>query len=508
MSDQILHAGNFSLIYQEGFLRRISINGNEILRMMYFALRDENWWTFPHIITNEQINSSPNHFEISYKCNQIKESKNVLQWNCSLRGDASGRIEFEIRGTVLEDTLKNRAGFCLLHPIRKLAGQSCTIEHPDGTSTASSFPFWVDPENPFKDISGMEWEEENFRFQLKFEGDVFETEDQRNWTDGSFKTFCTPLSIPFPVMIRKDQVIHQKITFIPSPLTKTKMAETRVLPVNEKNEMPVIGIAASTEADLLTDQAIQNLRALRLHHYRIDLDPSNQNWKTRLSLDALNAKLLDLDLEIALVLSDHFISEFDNVKEELLHLPVRVQQLLLLSQNKLVTDQSLINYSSVIRNILPQTKIGAGTDYNFTELNRNRFKDEPLDFISFAIQPQEHAFDNMSIMENTEAESDVVLSAKNIYPNKFIHISPITLRKRYNPYASKPEFKVLQADQRRDPRQSQEFCAEFLTAALTELRNAGTASVTLFQTVGGQGILSVDGIPFPVYDAIHKFSSR
>ena len=29
-------------------------------------------------------------------------------------------------------------------------------------------------------------------------GDVFEMEDQRNWTDASFKTYCTPLRQPFP----------------------------------------------------------------------------------------------------------------------------------------------------------------------------------------------------------------------------------------------------------------------------------------------------------------------
>ena len=32
-------------------------------------------------------------------------------------------------------------------------------------------------------------------------GDVFEIEDQRNWTDGSFKTYSTPLSLPFPVPV-------------------------------------------------------------------------------------------------------------------------------------------------------------------------------------------------------------------------------------------------------------------------------------------------------------------
>ena len=36
-----------------------------------------------------------------------------------------------------------------------------------------------------------------------FNGETFEMEDQRNWTDASFKTYCTPLSLPYPIKIIK-----------------------------------------------------------------------------------------------------------------------------------------------------------------------------------------------------------------------------------------------------------------------------------------------------------------
>ena len=50
------------------------------------------------------------------------------------------------------------------------------------------------------------------RFKVIMEGDTFETEDQRNWTDASFKTYCTPLGLPFPVEIKKGDVVEQSIT--------------------------------------------------------------------------------------------------------------------------------------------------------------------------------------------------------------------------------------------------------------------------------------------------------
>lgn len=36
-------------------------------------------------------------------------------------------------------------------------------------------------------------------------------EDQRNWTDASYKTFCTPLHLPYPVRVRKGVRIDQAV---------------------------------------------------------------------------------------------------------------------------------------------------------------------------------------------------------------------------------------------------------------------------------------------------------
>ena len=47
---------------------------------------------------------------------------------------------------------------------------------------------------------------------MRFAGDVFEMEDQRNWTDASYKTYCTPLALPFPVEIPEGARISQSVT--------------------------------------------------------------------------------------------------------------------------------------------------------------------------------------------------------------------------------------------------------------------------------------------------------
>ena len=36
-------------------------------------------------------------------------------------------------------------------------------------------------------------------------------EDQRNWTDASFKTYCTPLARPFPVPVQAGDRVDQRV---------------------------------------------------------------------------------------------------------------------------------------------------------------------------------------------------------------------------------------------------------------------------------------------------------
>jgi hypothetical protein len=56
--------------------------------------------------------------------------------------------------------------------------------------------------------------------------------------------------------------------------------------------------------------------------------------------------------------------------------------------------------------------------------------------VSFSINQQEHAFDNVSIIENLEGQYEAVHSAKHLYPDKPIHVSPLTFRRCNNHYAT------------------------------------------------------------------------
>ncbi len=56
------------MIYENGNLRYISDGKNEIIRMIYPAVRDREWLTINPEITAETIEVNESSFRIEYKC--------------------------------------------------------------------------------------------------------------------------------------------------------------------------------------------------------------------------------------------------------------------------------------------------------------------------------------------------------------------------------------------------------------------------------------------------------
>jgi D-apionolactonase len=503
----ILHAGPIELLYEDGFLRYLKANDVEVLRMIYFALRDENWVTFKPWIENEHIKAEQNSFQIRYRCLNKKDDRVIISWDTLIEGKDDGTITFEIKGDVHQDVWKNRAGFCVLHPIGKhITGQPVEIIHPDGNKTSSKFPVRIDPENPFKNIQHMRWFTTDMWFRLDFEGDIFETEDQRNWTDASFKTFCTPLDLPKPALLKKGDTIHQKVVFkpestidnIPTPANEIKVAKTK-----EQHQIPALGIGASRVE--ITDAVAERFKYLPFSIYRIDIRFSDKNWVSKFSFDCVNGAKLKLKSEIVLHLTDDYKNELEAFVMLCLQNRLAIESVLLLHAEKPSTPQNIIDYSSTIKQQLPQVKLGAGTDYNFRELNTNRFNPKGLDFVCYSIQPQEHAFDDKSVMETLEAQKETVLSAKAIYPGLAIHVSPVTLKKRSNPYASS-EDKSLSIEQQADERLHTQYGAEWTIGSITHLAEAGVASVTYFEATGLLGFMDEYGNLYPVAEQLKSLA--
>ena len=89
-----------------------------------------------------------------------------------------------------------------------MAGKALRVTDADGALQQTLFPAQISPGQPVQDIRGLTHSVGGVKVDLGFAGDIFEMEDQRNWTDASFKTYCRPLSLPRPYRIKAGEEVN------------------------------------------------------------------------------------------------------------------------------------------------------------------------------------------------------------------------------------------------------------------------------------------------------------
>ncbi|MEM9829628.1 MAG: hypothetical protein AAF944_03270 [Bacteroidota bacterium] len=490
-----LTAGSLKCQYEEGNLRYIQIGNIELLRMIYSAVRDRNWDTITPNISKEKVTQHHDHFTITYDCQYQRGEIDFLA-HYRIRGEADGNITFSMDGKALSTFRRNRVGFCVLHPA-SAAGMDCQITHTDETSSEARFPTPISPHQPFQDIQRMQWSPtDEIIASLEFTGDIFETEDQRNWTDDSFKTYCTPLDLPFPVTVHQGEKIRQKVTLRlkKAPANITADSQSLQLVVSEEEiPLPPIGIGRSTEFDTLTSSEIDLLQKIHFSHYRIDLHLHEPDWTEKWKRSVAEAQALTWSLEVALHFGNQSAEQLESfLKVTSINL---VSSILIFEEARKVASIDLLNQVvPKLRQHFPHAKIGSGTDYFFTELNRDRLPPKGLGSLTYSINPQVHHFDNQSLIETLQAQAYTVESAQQFANGTPVRVSPVTLKMRRNPNATgadpTPDSTVLPPSV--DTRQMSLFGAGWTVGSLRNLIQSGVKSITYFETVGRKGILAGD----------------
>jgi hypothetical protein len=506
-----LQAGPVGMVYEAGFLRYLKVGGSEILRMIYFAVRDHNWDTIEGVLKNVEIDQNEGNFRISYT--SVHQNGLVdITFLCSISGDENGHIAFSIEGTAASTFKKNRIGFCVLHPIAECIGKPCAIENGNGHKANLQFPDRISPHQPFKDIRSMQWAvNEDYFAKIEFYGDIFETEDQRNWTDASYKTYCTPLDIPFPVEIRPGDKVSQKVILDMVPVradTPIKSKEN-VLSFSLKNDLgfslPGLGCGASTVYDQLDERSIEKIRALQLDHIRWDLYLSKEDLQSQMESIQMETRKSGTSACLVLFFDKNPEVEYVKFVSMFRIFPVRTSHIILFSTIRKTTPDPLItSLVNRIRRDFPGTLVGGGTNAYFAELNRERIDHRHLDFVAYSINPQVHAFDHTSLTETLEAQQDTVKCASSLYPGKDIMVSPVTLKPRFNPNATGEEFLPLPGElpAQVDVRQMSLYGACWTLASIKYLAEAGARWVTYFETAGWKGLMQ--GLESPRVQTLFK----
>ncbi len=511
-----MRAGKLTMLYSEGSLRYISCGNMEIIRMIFAAVRDRNWLTVKPVITVKNIDRTENSFSVVINCIYQSDEINFCS-DYLITGGADNTISFEMKGNVLEKSVRNRIGLCVLHPVE--GGKSCVIEHSDGSREQTGFPSEVSPNQVFRNIKSMSWISGSASCRLDFEGDVFETEDQRNWSDASFKTYSTPLSLPYPVTLEKGTVIFQKITFraegnFDGDDEQDGITQVKLFP-DVTYRLPSIGICQSSRPAPLGKKEIKLLRSIKFDHYRADLHLYRPEWQVKATQASVESSDLGYQMELALFTDDGApgqIKEFIRWYEEK---RPSVSSLLLYHKSLPVTPDPLaLEVIPMLKESIPGIRIATGTNANFAQINRNRPGETGNDNICYSVHPQEHASDNLTLAENLAAQAYTVQSARVFAGEKGVLVSPVTIQRRFNANSSLHELPRTgpELPPQIDSRIMSLFGACWTLGSIKNLSEAGAESITYYETAGERGIIqgetdsmwpssfpSARGMIFPLY---------
>jgi D-apionolactonase len=511
-----LKAGPLTMIFEPdtAFLRHVRLGDFEVVRAIYAAVRDENWATVLPQLSNLQTQIDKDSFRLSFDVRCHKDHIDFF-WRGIITGESNGRIAYTFDGEAKSAFLRNRIGICVLHPITECAGKPLAIRHDDGSSEQGTFPKEIAPQQPFKEIRGLSYEvHAGIRAELSFAGDIFEMEDQRNWSDASFKTYCSPLRIPIPQQVNPCDKVHQVCTLTLGGTVKPvlpvvqgrpaqiSIATTPVFP------LPPIGFCIARDAEPLTPREIERLKALRPAHLRVDLRLSDPRHVEMLERAAKESRDIGAPLHVAVIVTNDAEQQLRRLRGEMDRVKPNASLWLVFHEAEEATSERWLAMArDVLQSYAPGVLFAAGTLDWFTEVNRNRPAPDAPWFPCYSLTPQVHAFDNTTIVENLEAQAFTVQSAKKFAPKPVV-ISPITLRMRDKFGTHKTGFPPDV-----DARQMSLFGAGWTIGSISRLAMTGHIhSLTYYETKGWRGLMesergatmpkhfpSTPGAVFPLY---------
>jgi hypothetical protein len=505
----LLRAGPLSALFVNGALRNIRLQDVEVIRGLYFLIRDRNWSTVVPELHDLVIDRKAGGFRVSFVCRGVTPSDGQsLDWHGLITGSAGQGIAFEAHATPDTDFVTCRTGFIVLHPLEKVVGCPVTIEHTDGHKSAAQFPDRVDPLQSFFDVRAMTHEPiPGIRATCRMEGGAWETEDHRNWLDASFKTYYRPLALPWPYTVPAGEKIEQSVslTFSPS-IAKLKPLEpdpVTTVAVGDRTgaAMPEIGLAVTPEdldgslaaTSAVRDAAVQTL-AVRVSSDTVDLP-----GVLRRAAQLAAATGAAATLEIVLAGKDAPDVELDLVAvataaAELQPRAVVVSPAVDLKSYPPSVDRPpslpLDTIYAAARRAFPGVPLGGGMFSYFTELNRRRPPAHLLEFVQHATASIVHAADDRSVMETLESLPHVFRSTRAFIGNAGYRVGPANIGMGFNPYGASttPNPDNLRSTMvTSDPRQRALFGAAWAAGYLARAAQGGVDGVTLMAPTGPFG---------------------
>ncbi|WP_420458774.1 hypothetical protein [Neolewinella sp.] len=447
-SDSIRHfrTGAINFTLKGGRLRALTCYGEEIFSLVGLALRDPNWGTIPLRVGEPTIVEHSNHRQISYTAENHLNGARVFGWSVTLIL-AANRLSVAVAGECLTPYRANRAGMYLRIAPATAAGQPASIHHPDGSITDTSFPTFISPHQPMQRVAGLHWNTPGgTHIELSLDGEMFEMEDERNWTDDAFKLYAPPLDQPFPVAYHRGDRIVQSLTLAIYP--------------SQEGFRPLPRLHGCTP--LYAREPAQRLAVTRR-----DVLPGG-----------VVPAVFRSPVHLAFVLGGEPVAELRKLLPLVPTLGVGFVSVATVA-DKMLTGDTLRELFPLLQQSFPHIPRGFGSAFYFTELNRFPPPDDlDYDFVYFGNAALVHETDEWSIIETAAGQAATVCAARARYPRQEVWVSPLSLYPRFNPNRT-DGGRATEEVYRPERQLHDDFIAGWVLRCLLHLAEAGCATVEL-----------------------------
>lgn len=554
----LVEASGWALELRGDEIADIGFGGVPLLRAIRPVLRDRDWNTVPVRVVAQEVTAWSVTSTLAFDDGAI-----VAEARLSLQVGA-GLLHVGLDLTFGADCETNRAGLVVLHRPDD-AGTRVDVRHSDGSVEHGRWPTTISPHQPFRDIAGFAWERDGLRATLDLSGDVFENEDQRNWTDASFKTYSTPLARPFPVQQSAGATVHQEARLAvaagavgthtgeigagefvqagtpagegetapgagsatsngPGPAVAPDIAPTQVRP----GRSAASGVYRGRDDDVLTvsDKVVGEVPPLSLgaalyppppslaalaaeaglyDSVLVELTGDDAHWANLLVTAHAQAEALGAGLDVRLVTDDPH-----TVERWVRRLPPGVVRMAAFDPVGHLSTPPLVDALwATTRDAGLDAEVLVGTRAYFTELNR-RIDDLPSggDAVTFSLTPQMHASEIPHLLDSLAMQRLVARDAARLAAGRPLRIGPITLARRFNAVAtSGPVDPATEAHRGTDPLLDTAFAAAWTLASVSALGVDAVAGLCFYETAGPRGITDAAGRK-PVGDVLRHLAHR
>jgi len=411
--------GNDRFAVGTGSIGPIYLGGHEIVRRIFVTLRNSRW---QEVTPSEWRVERHSALSVSIEARHVGPDID-FSWEGTFHlAPSATSLAFTFEGEAHRDMEVCRLGLVLLCPTSLASGAKLVLGAP-GRAQTLQLPRELGPQQireglpcgltePFNSL--VVEAADGRRAELRFSGDLFEVEDQRNWGDASYKIYCTPLRLGFPRPVAKGSRLAHRVEVqvrtppwleAPHPAVDLLDADPSPLPrllVSAGNVLASPAPWPVAAVDLDEPGARDDLRRLRAiaPNTRIDLGLTAQ----------------DLRGPATATLLGELGSALDRVRlsGEGPELP---------SPADLARLRDMLSGAG-----LASTPVLAATRGYFVEFNRGVPFDLDVDGIAFPVSPTVHGEDLRTAFENGAVVADMVRAGRRLTGCERVAVAPLDWR--------------------------------------------------------------------------------